>query len=240
MQLVKWIAIMVRHAVLFSLLLIVSNGGAVPAPAPQQPPSEAAKAMVGKWEFSNADRDKVCNVVFRTDSGAVGMKLEFEQACYGLFPFLKEIVGWRLADNDFLRLINAKGRSVLDFSEVESRMFEAPRPGEGILFITAAGAVVPDITAEQMNGDWAVVRGSGRTICTLTLAGIAVGEGFALKINPGCEGFVTRLNPVSWRLERGGLTLSSARGDTWLFEADDPANWHRIPQTADPVLLVRK
>jgi hypothetical protein len=25
-----------------------------------------------------------------------------------------------------------------------------------------------------------------------------------------------------------------------LFEADDPTNWHRIPQTADPVLLVRK
>ena len=68
----------------------------------------------------------------------------------------------------------------------------------------------------------------------------AVGEGFAIKVNPGCEPFVARFNPVSWQLERGGLTLSSARGETWLFEADDPANWHRIPQTADPVLLVRK
>lgn len=219
--------------------LICPLGGAATAPAPAQP-SEAAKAMVGKWEFSNADRDKVCTLVFRTDPGAVGMKLEFEQACSGHFPFIKEIVGWRLAENDFLRLLNAKGKSVLEFSEVESKMFEAPRPGEGILFIQTVAAVVPDITPEQMSGDWTMLRGSGRNMCTLTLSGTALGEGFALRLSPGCDVSVTRFNPVSWRIERGGLSLSSARGETWLFEADDPTNWHRIPQTSDPILLVRK
>ena len=230
---------MMRFAVLLSLLTILPAGTAGPAPAPQAP-SENAKAMVGKWEFSNADRDKICSIVFRTDLGAVGMKLEFDQACSGLFPFIKEIVGWRLAENDFLRLLNARGRSVLEFSEVESRMFEAPRPGEGILFIQSLAAAAPDVTAEQMNGDWTIVRGAGKAICTLTFSGTAAGESFALKLNPGCDPFVVRFNPVSWRLDRGGLTLASARGDTWLFEADDPANWHRIPQTSDPVLLVRK
>jgi hypothetical protein len=230
---------MMRHVLPLSLVLIVASGIASSAPAPQ--PSEAAKAMVGKWEFSNADRDKICGIVFRTDpAGAAGMKLEFEQPCYALFPFLKEVVGWRLAENDFLRLVNSRGRSVLEFSEVESRMFEAPRPGEGILFIQAAAAVVPDITADQMNGDWAVVRGAGRTVCTLTLSNTPAGDGLAAKINPGCDPLVARFNPVSWRIERGGLMLSSARGETWLFEAEDPANWHRIPRTADPVLLVRK
>jgi Protease inhibitor Inh len=229
------------QAVLLSFLLVLSLGAAAAAQAPKPaPPGEAAKAMVGKWEFSNADREKVCGVVFRTDPGAAGMKLEFEQGCFGFFPFLKEVVAWRLAENDFLRLLNAKGRSVLEFSEVESRMFEAPRQGEGILFIQAAGAVVPDVTAEQLNGEWALVRGSGKTLCTLTLAGAPAGDGYALKINPGCDPFVMRFNPVSWRVERGGLTLASARGETWLFEAEDLANWHRIPQTADPVLLVRK
>lgn len=232
---------MVRRTVLLSLLLILPAASARPAPAPAPAaPTEAAKAMVGKWEFSNADRDKICNLVFRNDPSAIGMKLEFDQACIGFFPFLKEIVGWRLAENDFLRLLNSKGKSVLEFSEVESRMFEAPRPGEGILFLQPLAAVVPDITAEQMNGDWTIVRGSGKTICALTLSGTAVGDGFALKLNPGCEPFVARFNPVIWRLERGGLTFSSARGDTWLFEADDPANWHRIPESSDPILLVRK
>jgi hypothetical protein len=230
---------MVRRAVLLSLFLIFPAGNAGPAPAPAAP-SEAAKAMVGKWEFSNADRDKICNLVFRNDPGATGMKLEFDQACVGFFPFIKEIVGWRLNENDFLRLLNSKGKSVLEFSEVESRMFEAPRPGEGILFLQPLAAVVPDVTAEQMNGDWTIVRGSGKVICALTLSNTAVGESFALKVAPGCDPFVMRFNPVVWRLERGGLAFASARGDTWLFEADDPANWHRIPETNDPVLLVRK
>jgi hypothetical protein len=224
---------------LLAFALIMATGAASSAPAPQ--PSEAAKGMVGKWEFSNSDREKVCNVIFRTDPGPVGMKLEFEPPCYALFPFLKEVVGWRFAENDFLRLVNARGRSVLEFSEVESRMFEALRQGEGRLLIEAAGSAVPDIKPEQISGDWAVVRGaSGRTICTLTLSGTAVGEAFAVKVNPPCEALVTRFNPVTWRLERGGLSLFSARGESWLFEAEDPANWQRIPRTADPLLLVRK
>lgn len=233
---------MLRRAALLSFLIALPIGGALTAPAPTPAtPSETAKAMAGKWEFSNADRDKVCSIVFRTDPGTAGsMKLEFDQACFGHFPFIKEVVGWRLNDNDFLRLLNAKGKSVLEFSEVESRMFEAPRQGEGILFIQSLAAVVPDVSTEQMNGEWTIARGSGKTLCTITFSGTAVGDNFALKLAPGCDPFVARFNPVSWRIDRGGLTLSSARGETWLFEADDPANWHRIPQTGDPVLLVRK
>jgi Protease inhibitor Inh len=230
---------MVRRTALLFSLLVMPFSGASTAPAPTAP-SEAAKGMVGKWEFSNADRDKLCNVVFRTDPGAVGMKLEFDQACYAVFPFAKEIVGWRLSENDFLRLLNAKGRSVLEFSEVENKMYEAPRPGEGILFLQPAGAVLPDLTAEQMTGDWAVTRGSGRVICTLSLSSTPVGDSYSLKVNSGCEPFVVRFNPVSWRLDHGGLALVSASGSTWVFEADDPTNWHRIPQTNDPVLLVRR
>jgi hypothetical protein len=233
---------MFRRAVLLSFLVALPINGASPAPAPTPAaPSDAVKAMAGKWEFSNADRDKVCSIVFRTDPAAAGsMKLEFDQACYGHFPFIKEVVGWRLNENDFLRLLNAKGKSVLEFSEVENKMFEAPRSGEGILFIQSLAAVVPDVTTEQMNGEWTIVRGTGKVICTLTFSGTAVGDSFALKLAPGCDPLVARFNPVSWRIDRGGLTLSSARGDTWLFEADDPANWHRIPPTNDPVLLVRK
>ena len=227
-----------HRVVLIAILTVLCSA---PALAQKAAMGESAKGMLGdKWEFSNADRDKVCNIVFRTDPNAVGMKLEFDQTCLALFPFVKEITGWRLADNDLLRFVNAKGKSILAFSEVESKMFEAPRPGEGILFITAADAVAPDITADQMNGEWAVVRGNGRTICTLTLSNTAAADGFSLKLNPGCEGFVTRFNPVTWRMDRGGLTFSSNRGETWVFEADDPANWHRIPETNDPVLLVRK
>ncbi len=127
------------------------------APARAQAPlRDDAKALtVGTWEFSNADRDKRCTLVFRTEAAAAGLRLEFDKGCAGLFPFVGEIVGWRLADNDFLRLLDAKGKSVLEFSEVEQHIYEAPRPGEGILFIQASTAVgPPPKEADQMLGDW--------------------------------------------------------------------------------------
>ena len=107
--------------------------------------------MAGTWEFSNADREKTCTITFRNEAARVGKRIEFDPNCAALFPFVPEIVGWRLSDNDFLRLLDAQGNSVLEFSEVESGIFEAPKPGEGILFIqnpTDLGA--PPKTAEQI------------------------------------------------------------------------------------------
>ena len=43
----------------------------------QQPPlSDAANAMIGSWEFSNADHDKICRFAFRTDASAGGYRVE--------------------------------------------------------------------------------------------------------------------------------------------------------------------
>ena len=43
-------------------------------------PSDAAKAMVGAWEISNAARDKTCPLAFKLDAGAGGFKLELDPA----------------------------------------------------------------------------------------------------------------------------------------------------------------
>jgi hypothetical protein len=215
--------------------------GALGATA-QQGPNEAAKAMVGSWEFSNADRDKRCTITFRTDSGGPGMKLDFDKDCAGLFPFIAEIAGWSIAENDFLRLLDAKGKPVLEFSEVESGMYEAPRPGEGILFIQNAAAAGPaPRPAEQMVGDWNVVRGAGTPICTLTLVTTAAGQELALKVKPGCDAFVTRFAPASWQMDRSELVLTGARGATWRFaEGDNPTTWQRVPEGPEPFLLVKQ
>src|SRR5262249_48161254 len=140
-----WLRTMRPHATMRTIggAALVALGLVASARA-QAPLTEAAKAMAGgSWEFSNADRDKRCTVTFRTDAAAVGMKREFDSGCAGRSPFVADIVGWTLAENDFLRMLDAKGNSLLEFSEVESRIYEAPRPGEGILFIQASAAVGP-------------------------------------------------------------------------------------------------
>lgn len=222
-------------------ILIALGISALAAAVQAQPaPNEAAKSMAaGSWEFSNADRDKRCIIVFKTDAARVGMRLEFDNACAGAFPFIKEIVGWTIAENDFLRLLDAKGKPVLEFSEVESGMYEAPKPGEGILFIQTAAAVgPPPKEADQVTGDWTLKRGA-KALCTFTLANTPAGSDLALKIKPGCDASVTRFAPTRWQMDRGELVIKNARNQTWRFEEGDGGAWQRVPEGPEPVLLVR-
>jgi len=213
------------------------------AQAPKAPPSEAATAMVGSWEFSNADRDKRCTITFATDAARRGMKVEFDKACPDVFPFIKEVVGWSIAEHDFLRLLDAKGAPVLEFSEVESGMYEAPKPGEGILFIQSAAAAGPaPRAAEEMAGEWDVVRGAGNPICRLTLATTPAGDQeLALTVKPGCDQFVTRFAPKTWQMDRTEIVITGARGTSWRFtEGDTPTTWQRVPEGPEPFLLVKR
>jgi hypothetical protein len=240
---------MVRNATFAFLLLIASAAplaAQAQAPEPDAAPSEPAppavpRTMAGTWEFSNADREKTCTIMFRNDNARVGRRIEFDPKCATLFPFVPDIVGWRLNDNDFLRLLDAKGEAVLEFSEVESGIFEAPKPGEGILFIqnpTDLGA--PPKTAEQIKGEWVMMRRTGRPLCTLTLSDTVAGEEFVLRVIPPCDQIVMRFAPVSWQMDRGEIVLRAANGQTWRFEEAEDSKWQRIPQTANPILMSRK
>lgn len=220
------------------LALLAASCGEAVAQTPEV--TEAAKALAGVWEFANADRDKVCTITLRADPAGSVLRLEFDRTCTAKFPFVTQVAGWSLAENDFLRLIDANGSSLLEFSEVESGVYEAPMPGEGILFIQKANAAEPQPrTAADVSGEWTVVRGS-KPICTLTLSSTAAGDDFAVRVRPPCEGLVTRFAPATWQLDRGELLLKPAKGQLWRFEEQDATTWQRVPATADPVLLVRK
>jgi Protease inhibitor Inh len=217
------------------------DASAPDAAAPEQAAPAAPRTMPGSWEFSNADREKTCTITFRNDAAKVGKRLDFEPACAKLFPFIPEIVGWRLNDKDFLRLLDAQGNSVLEFSEVESGIFEAPKPGEGILFIQNPTDLGPaPKTAEQITGDWSIIRRTGQRVCGLTLSNAAVGEEFVVRLQPPCDRVVTGFGPATWQMDRGEIVLRAANGQSWRFEEVEDSKWQRIPQTASPLLMVRK
>jgi len=204
-------------------------------------PPAAPRTMIGTWEFSNADREKICMITFRNDSNAVGKRIDFDPKCATLFPFIPEVAGWRQNDNDFLKLVDAQGNSVLDFSEVEAGIFEGPKPGEGILFIQNPTDLGPaPKTADQVTGAWQLVLRTGKPICGLTLSNTAVGEEFAVRVQPPCDAVVTRFGPATWQMDRGEVVLHSAGGQAWRFEEAEDGKWRRIPETANPILMVRK
>jgi hypothetical protein len=204
--------------------------------------SETFKTMIGKWEISNADRDRTCQLTFKADPSGALFKLDFDKTCAAQLPELKDVIGWTIGGLDLVKLMDGKGKPVFEFSEVESGIFEAQRPGEGIFFMqNAASVAAANVSLDQMAGDWGVVRGSGKTVCTITLTNAAAGgDAFALKLKPGCEAFVTSFGPAAWYLDRGELVLKSKAGHFWRFEANDATNWQRVPEGREPVNLVRQ
>jgi hypothetical protein len=202
--------------------------------------SDAASAMIGAWEFSNADHDKTCRFIFRTDAAASGYKVDVERNCPNLFPATKDIVAWAVDNYGTLRLLDAGGNAAIELTEAEAGLYDGFEPGQG-RYVLQSAAAAPVRAAEDMVGDWAIARGTGKPICMLTLANNPAGaDTLALKIKPGCDAIVTRFAPNSWRMDQGELVVLSARGQSWRFEENDANTWQRVPEGPDPVLLVRQ
>lgn len=198
--------------------------------------------MVGQWEFSTAGRDKTCVVTMKRDAARQGFKLDIEKGCAETLPFMANVASWSIKGLDIVRLQDAEGQPVIDMTEVESGIFEGVRPGEGVYLLqNLEAARALSKSTDQMIGDWAMVRGNGNTICRLTLTNTDAGDGnFEVYLKPRCDASVAAFNPKLWRIERGQMLLLSAKGEIWRFEADDNAQWRRVPDSADPLIMTRQ
>lgn len=212
------------------------------APLRAQDATTLKKDMVGQWELSTTERSKTCVVTLKPDSSAQGLKLDLEPGCPKALPFTRDIAAWTIKGFDIVRLQDAAGLPVIDFTEVESGIFEGLRTGEGVYILqNLAAARSLAKSMDQMIGDWSIMRGSGRTICGLTLTNTEVSpDNFAVFLKPRCDPLVAGFKPTQWRLERGEMLLMSASGEIWHFEADDNAQWRRVPDSADSLILVRQ
>lgn len=202
--------------------------------------SEGAQAMVGGWEISNADRDRRCPLTFSAESVPGGYKVDFDAECRSAFPSLAGVVAWGFASNDVLQLLDAKGSAVMEFTEVENGMFESERGADGLLFLqTQASLKVDARTAEQLAGDWSLLREADKPLCRLMLSNSADGDAFRVAVKPGCDKAIAAFAPATWRLDRDQIILTG-RGGTWRFSESDATVWERVPLTVDPLLLVRQ
>ena len=168
-------------------------------------------------------------------------KLELEPGCAAALPFTQDIKAWSIKGLDIVRLQDATGASVIDFTEVESGIFEGLRQGEGVYILqNLAAARSLAKSMDQMIGDWQIVRGNGRPICALTLTNTeAAADNFQVFVKPRCDPAIATFGPTQWRLERGQIILLSKTGEAWQFEADDNAQWRRVPDSADGLVMLR-
>src|ERR1700680_4273781 len=212
------------------------------SPARTQDAATLKKDMVGQWELSTTERSKTCVVTLKGDATPQGLKLELEPGCAAALPFTKDITAWNIKGLDIVRLQDAAGQSVIDFTEVESGIFEGLRTNEGIYILqNLAAARSLAKLMDQMIGDWSMVRGNGQAICGLTLTNTEAGnDNFQVFLKPKCDPAIAAFAPTQWRLDHGQILLMSARGETWQFEADDNAQWRRVPDSTDPLILLRQ
>ena len=200
------------------------------------------KNMIGQWELSTTERSKTCVVTLKSDATPQGLKLELEPGCAAALPFTKDITAWNVKGLDIVRLQDAAGQPVIDFTEVESGILEGMRTNEGIYILqNLAAARSLAKSMDQMIGDWAMVRGNGQAICGLTLTNNeATPDNFQVFLKPKCDPAIAAFAPTQWRLDHGQMVLMSAKGETWQFEADDNAQWRRVPDSADPLIMLRQ
>jgi Protease inhibitor Inh len=212
---------------------------ALPALAQQQ--DALKKEMIGQWELSTTERSKTCVVTMKNEGSSQALKLELEPSCAAALPFTKEITAWSVKGLDIVRMQDGAGQPVIDFTEVESGIFEGLRQGEGVYILqNLAAARSLAKSMDQMIGDWQMVRSNGRPICGLTLTNTeATGDNFQVFLKPKCDPAIAAFGPVQWRLERGQIILMSKAGETWQFEADDNAQWRRVPDSADGLVMLR-
>ncbi len=217
---------------------------AAASPALAQDTSTLKKDMIGQWELATTDRSKTCVVTMKSDANPEGsLKLELEPGCAAALPFTKDIAAWSIKGlGDIVRLQDAAGEPVIDLTEVETGIFEGLRQGEGIYILqNLAAARSLAKSMDQMIGDWAMVRGNGQTICGLTLTNTEAGQdNFQVFLKPKCDPAVAAFAPTQWRLDHGQILLISDSGETWQFEADDNAQWRQVPDSTDPLIMLRQ
>lgn len=225
-----------------ALVALLALPVSLASPAWSQDSSALKKEMVGQWELSTTERSKTCVVALKGDASPQGLKLELEPGCAAALPFTKDIAAWNVKGLDIVRLQDAAGQPVIDFTEVESGIFEGLRQGEGIYILqNLAAARSLAKSMDQMIGDWSMVRGNGVAICGLTLTNTeASPDNFQVFLKPKCDPAIAAFAPTQWRLDRGQMILMSAKGDSWQFEADDNAQWRRVPDSVDPLIMLRQ
>src|SRR3954447_7650586 len=100
------------------LAIVLATLFALAPPARSQDATSLKKDMVGQWELSTTERSKTCVVTMKSDASPQGFKLELDPACVAALPFTKGITAWSIGGLDIVRLQDAAGQPVIDFTEV--------------------------------------------------------------------------------------------------------------------------
>lgn len=225
-----------------------SSGKPAPAPAQAAPPKldpavrEAAARMAAPFRLASADGARSCAFTLKADASGPGLAVEFDRPACADIGFSAQVAAWLPDPSGAIRLLNAQGRTVAEFTEGTGGSYEALREGDGVYFLAnPAVADGTELRPEEVVGDWDIARQAGTPVCRVTFTDTpAKGGGFRLSIATGCDAALLRFGPTAWDIEGGNILVRGEGGASVIrFARQEDGGWARTPERGRPLLMTR-
>jgi hypothetical protein len=214
------------------------------------PPKEAS--LAGNYELASADGMRSCPITLtentRGPASTVGDKTPLREvtldraACGQIIVFSTSIAGWSPGPGHAIRLHDAQGALVAEFTEGVDGTWEALRDRDGVYFLVnpLLAAAAEPAKPTELFGLWNLGRTVGRPACRVRLSDARAQPG-AYRLDPdaACHLLFGRFMPGRWRIERGDLVLESAGGGALRFAPNEEGGWAKVPEDSRPLFLTR-
>lgn len=225
-----------------------ADPAAKPAPAQAAPQKldpavrEAAARMAAPFRLASADGARSCAFTLKPDAAGPGLAVEFDRPACADIGFSGQVTAWLPDPSGSIRLLNAQGRTVAEFTEGTGGSYEALREGDGVYFLTnPTVADGTELRPEEVFGDWDLARQAGAPVCRVTFTDTpAKGGGFRLSIASGCDAALLRFGPSAWDIEGGNILVRGEGGTSVIrFARQEDGGWARTPERGRPLLMTR-
>lgn len=223
----------------------------------------------GTWDLSRDGSTRRCVMTLSGESGPAGRRLSFPAGCRRALPILSGVAGWlftdgniRLVDKDvrpvlqFTRRADARslvapGAGDESFSLVPLQIIAMMPPTEAVPTSPGAGSAAPDtrvpVAARAETGatgdaprpgTYALDRFREQDVCRIELTEAAPPA--PVRILDACrDSGLSVFDPVSWRFDKGRLTLIARRGHVVSLVPTEDGRWRRDPEVGTTFILRR-
>lgn len=240
-----------------ALLLLPAAALAQQKPIAQRPAVDRSApqgeaSLAGKYDLASADGMRSCPLTLTervvAPGASVGDASTLREAsldretCGQIILFSARIVSWSPGPGHAIRLHDAQGTLVAEFTEGIDGTWEALRDRDGVYFLVnplLAAAAEPAKPAELF-GLWNLGRSVARPACRVRLSDARAQPG-AYRLDPdaSCHLLFGRFMPGRWRIERGDLVLESDSGNALRFAPYEEGGWAKVPEDNRPLFLTR-
>lgn len=195
-------------------------------PAPETAPAAEASVdpmiagMAGPFILEQGSGGPQCRVALSTEAAIHAFAIDIPETCHSDFPELVEVAGWTILEDGTLRLTDALGKGLYEFTEIESGLFlMSGPPGFSMVNVDEGDFTETqpiEIFPEQRAGAYVLsqVEAPELARCELTLLPEPGGEDwYNAAVDVACPQELTRFEIIGWRPLANGVALIGKPGE---------------------------